>query len=216
MVNRERKEIVLYYSDPLLLRTRHLHEVRGYNLGSYRIHSHPTWRAGVFSSISPRQTGRFLVSIAYLKSRIALHHQLVLMDLAAEDETLSQFLLLLKKEKSAGLSPLSKSTNDPWLIRIRNLTLRVCGNPKPNLFALKWWDERIPLIGRRIGVGYKDHGSIATAPSWKDQMVSDTGGGTEEKGDPFLSELLTLLSFSEFLREKPPTDETQKVEKENV
>jgi hypothetical protein len=79
----------------------------------------------------------------------------------------------------------------------------------PRIWAFKEWRPIPYLIGRRIGVGYKDHGSLSTAPSWKDQMVL-TEEGTEEKFDSVLSELRTLLLFSEYSQESgPPTDEPQ-------
>ena len=49
-----------------------------------------------------------------------------------------------------------------------------------------------------MGVGYKDHGSLSSAPSWKDQILF-----TEEEPeveDDVIFELWTLLSFSEYLK----------------
>lgn len=58
-----------------------------------------------------------------------------------------------------------------------------------------------------MGVGYKDKGSLSSAPSWKDQIIFTEEEPVSE--DSVLHELKVLLSFSEFLNQgKLPADET--------
>lgn len=44
----------------------------------------------------------------------------------------------------------------------------------PQMFVFKMWtaETRIPPK-RYIGIGYNDHGTLSTAPSWKDQLTDD-------------------------------------------
>lgn len=45
---------------------------------------------------------------------------------------------------------------------------------RPEMFIFKMWtaETRIPPK-RYVGVGYNDHGTLSTAPSWKDQLTDD-------------------------------------------
>lgn len=45
---------------------------------------------------------------------------------------------------------------------------------RPKAYIFRYWTEvkRIPPK-RFVGVGYKDHGSLSTTPSWKEQMLFD-------------------------------------------
>lgn len=57
----------------------------------------------------------------------------------------------------------------------------------PEMYVFKMWtlETRVPPK-RYIGVGYNDHGTLSTAPSWKDQQT--------DHGD--VSPRLSALSFS--------------------
>lgn len=58
---------------------------------------------------------------------------------------------------------------------------------EPKMSIVKVWTEVAKLPPKRyIGVGYKDHGTLSTAPSWKDQQTE------EDVANPRLS----VLSFS--------------------
>lgn len=58
---------------------------------------------------------------------------------------------------------------------------------EPKMSIVKVWTEAAKLLPKRyIGVGYKDHGTLSTAPSWKDQQTE------EDVANPRLS----VLSFS--------------------
>lgn len=44
----------------------------------------------------------------------------------------------------------------------------------PEMFVFKMWTLQTMLPPKRyIGIGYNDHGTLSTAPSWKDQLTSD-------------------------------------------
>lgn len=52
--------------------------------------------------------------------------------------------------------------------------LRQLRSFEPRLEISKMWTERAKLAPKRyIGVGYTDHGSISSTPSWKEQMIED-------------------------------------------
>lgn len=68
---------------------------------------------------------------------------------------------------------------------------------RPDVFCVKRWkEEKIPYI-RTIGVGYKDKGTLSSAPSWKDQMILDEGVSPAILSE--LSLMEKLLSFLDFL-----------------
>jgi len=54
------------------------------------------------------------------------------------------------------------------------LTERFLASFQPRIKIFRFWTEikRIPPK-RFVGVGYNDHGSLASTPSWKEQMLSD-------------------------------------------
>jgi hypothetical protein len=44
----------------------------------------------------------------------------------------------------------------------------------PEMFIFKMWTLEARLPPKRyIGIGYNDHGTLSTAPSWKDQLTDD-------------------------------------------
>ena len=87
---------------------------------------------------------------------------------------------------------------DGFQIRAINLARRIRNGSPCSFDAFKVWSPVVLSEERRMGVGYKDHGSLSSAPSWKDQILF-----TEEEPeveDDVIFELWTLLSFSEYLK----------------
>lgn len=67
-------------------------------------------------------------------------------------------LKLLVEHKFLGIT-------DPW----RNFN-----SYRPEMFIFKMWTQEARIPPKRyIGVGYNDHGTLSTAPSWKDQLTDD-------------------------------------------
>lgn len=194
-----KEEVILYYSAPLRLSTRTPLGDRGRNvISKYRSPENPDWQFQLRASVSRTLTARWLLCKALLQ-RTSLHEQLILLDLAADIEDLAELLILANQQEAKGPRLLQRSSSDQWLMRAEAQCRRVSSGYQPRFQAIKAWDPRKVVLARRIGVGYKDHGTLATAPSWKDQMLLTAEEFAEEKGDNFLQELKILLSFSEYL-----------------
>lgn len=136
----------------------------------------PGWSVVFISSHSRRLTTRHLVL------------KLLLKDLNSnEKDVLFNLLLVLKGEEYKILEKILSNQ-----IKIKLHLQRVLEeivrynfleivNPfnelqsyVPRLSIHKIWTEKQTLAPvQYIGVGYKDHGSISPAPSWKDQMTSE-------------------------------------------
>lgn len=45
---------------------------------------------------------------------------------------------------------------------------------RPRIILTRWWADKQRLRSKRyVGIGYNDHGSLGTGPSWKAQMLSE-------------------------------------------
>lgn len=187
----------LYFEQSLLLKTpEHLKGVAAgkFTLLRNRHYLQPSWELFLVSSQKWRGTARFL-TVKHLLGRLKLDEALVLFSLAAESVDLLEILLWRKR---VGNIETAAAKGDSSLLRARNLCRRIhSGTSSLDLFAFKRWNPVITLEERRIGVGYKDKGSLSSAPSWKDQIFFTEEEPVSE--DDVLHELKVLLSFSEFL-----------------
>lgn len=195
----QKEEIFRYYREPLLLSTQAHPRVRlGRVILSYSLSETKPWRFFLKSTQSRTTVSRYLIS-KLLLSRLRSEESLILFDLAAENP---QLAILLNNSQSwkellveRGLRRKTRvGIGESLVQRLR----RVSNGEEPKFSAFKVWAPvRIPPECR-IGVGYKDKGSLSTAPSWRDQMVLTEEDEPLTFSDSFLEELRILLSFLEF------------------
>lgn len=203
-------QVILYYSAPLRLSTTDPQGVGGGNVISmYRSHENPSWVAQLRCSVPKTQIRRWLIAKSVLQG-LGRHHSLVLLDLAVEEVFASQILSLAAREKSGIDLPYKLSKDSPWSKAALDLCRRILGPTSPRIWSKKNWAPQRTIEGRRIGVGYKDHGTLASGLSWRDQMSLTAEEFAEEKGDEVLHRIFTYLSFSEYAKGRvPPAEESQ-------
>jgi hypothetical protein len=144
-------------------------------------------------------------------SRISREEFLLLTILTADRDDLQKLSndLSIVQQKMQVLSRTRSRRFSSWKAT-RDLLKRILFGFEPKVSCEKWWDGSRPKQANRIGVGYKDKGTLSTAPSWKDQMIL-TEGDTPDASLRELEFLQIQLSFLDFLLSRTrPADETQK------
>jgi hypothetical protein len=193
--NKQQEEnIDLFYSQSLFLKTPGpIRGAAGQSLESYRHFSQPSWVFTLTSDRKGREVRRYLIS-KYLLGRLRSSENLILLSQCSENSLLSNLLLWRRRN-----GVLSEQKRKDWIFsRAHNLARRIRNGTPCTFNAFKEWRPIVIAEERRIGVGYKDHGSLASAPSWKDQIIF-TEEDTEVEDD-VIFELWTLLSFLEYLK----------------
>lgn len=158
------------------------------------------WRVLIFSTHTQEQSFLWLAAKETL-ARLGKGENLLLGILAAEREDWFQLLILLRRNKRK-LNFASDDQRYPEKERNSflqpNLLLRrILSGYTPKFRVQKHWLEIISPPVQYVGVGYKDKGSLPTAPSWRDQVVETEEGIPPPDDEIFL--LRSLLSFLEFL-----------------
>lgn len=149
--------------------------VRGtYTLGLYRHHSNPQWWFILRGTHRVEETICWILAKHILGWRIAKKDSLLLDYLVADrDRTVAL------KKRVRHLSPdLFGTTVHPDLYlenraseHLLAFSKRVVRSFDPQVFPYRHWSpQRLPPK-RYIGIGYRDHGSLSTAPAWQDQLV---------------------------------------------
>lgn len=187
---------------PLLLPTTDLptEASRGKILYSFRPYHNPDWFVFIRSSHTSAAVFRWLTA----KS--------LLMRLSRDEEDLYT-LLAVEKDFNTRLISLGRTIISKTDLRqgakvhheLKDRLLRILNGYLPRIHAKKAWKGRTKIPEKRVvGVGYRDKGSISTAPAWQDQIL-----GTEEVSsdsrDEVLRDLYSLLSFLVFLQERTGT-----------
>lgn len=185
--------ITLYYMQSLLLETSdpRKRSAMGKALESYRHYLEPAWICSLHSTLSRKLTRRFLIS-KYLLGRLTPSEELVIISLSSDDIYLSN--LLLWRRKNGTLN--ERTSKNQFLKQAWELAKRIRNGTNCILSAGKIWSPNQVLELRRIGVGYKDKGSLSSTLSWKDQIVSTEDVTALQ--DNVIFELGVFLSFSEY------------------
>jgi hypothetical protein len=112
---------------------------------------------GVFQRLS-KEEKELLGYISLDRTNVHSLVDIILSDKSARKRSIRQFGEILQRS----------------LPTFEKLTERYLLNFKPQAQCFKIWTEPIRVAPTRyIGVGYKDHGSLGSAPSWKDQILRD-------------------------------------------
>jgi hypothetical protein len=125
--------------------------------------------------------------------------------LSSEEETLFVLIGVDKDLTTQLISLERKLRGGPNLYQevkkfdLRNRLNRIFRGYRPKVSCFKSWvgPKKIPEK-RVIGVGYRDKGTLSTAPAWQDQIVR-TEGDIPKNREEILSEVFSLLSFLAFL-----------------
>ena len=138
----------------------------------------PGWTIVFSSTYSRRKTLRHLV-LKFLLQTLSHFERQVLTQLAIdlpEDEyEILEVILLAKNNNSLTLH---RQKIIDLLIEYKFLEIsdprRELPSYEPELLIRRVWTEKTQLVPKRyIGIGYNDHGTLSSAPSWKEQQTED-------------------------------------------
>ena len=135
----------------------------------------PGWSTILYGSSSKSNTLSWLLAKGVYR-RLSKEEKILLGYLSL-DRTDTHFLVdLILSEKSAQKRSFRQfgeklRQNIPTF---EKLSERFLSSFEPRALVYKIWTEPVKIApARYIGVGYKDHGSLGSAPSWKDQILRD-------------------------------------------
>lgn len=161
-------------------------------LSMYRHWIYPQWKVYLRGSHTRRS------SIHWLFSKLSLGMQLnqteiligfVLVETDLEGILFSDLLKRRRNQDTSLSTPFVQNQRTlPFLIQCS----RIIGGYRPSVIYSKSWSPvRLPPK-KVIGVGYKDHGSLGSGPSWKDQILPAEEENPKAE-DNFLMELKSLI-----------------------
>ena len=138
----------------------------------------PGWTIVFLSTFSKKKTLRHLV-LKLLLQDLNENEKQVLTQLAIqlpEDEYKILEIILLSKNNNSLLLHRQKFCD--LLVEHKFLGIvdpeRELPSYLPELLIQRVWTEKTQLAPKRyIGIGYNDHGSLSSAPSWKEQQTED-------------------------------------------
>lgn len=156
----------------------------------------PQWLVFIRSSHDRDATLKWLLAKSILK-RLSSEEDFLLTLLGIDSDLIKE-LISLERSLRNGKSRYPEVGGT----QLRDSLVRILNGYTPQISSFKSWKgTKKPFQWRIIGVGYRDKGSLSTAPAWQDQIV-----GTEEdearSRDELLTGILALLSFLAFLRKK--------------
>jgi len=172
----QRKELRSYFEDGLLLdvvrpslKARHPRI-----LSKYRFQSYPQWEVCLRCSVSSGAAFRWLCAKKLIGYQMSYGENLVLFSLVSDSETrfdtYLEIVRFLKSESSLLFQRRSRVAEQMDLLH--SLDRMLHGTSVSVYGSKEWKPQEIPLL-RRIGVGYKDKGTLGTGLSWKEQYVSE-------------------------------------------
>lgn len=138
----------------------------------------PGWTIVFSSSFSKKKTLRHLVLKLLLqdlnKNEKHVFTQLIIQ--LPDDEFKILEIILLTKNNNSLLNHRQKFCD--LLVEHKFLGIvdpyRELPSYEPELLIQKVWTEKTQLAPKRyIGIGYNDHGTLSSAPSWKEQQTED-------------------------------------------
>lgn len=193
------RNLSLFFEGSKFLRTTDPPEaVRGrWTIGLYRHHRDSDWWFLLKSTHRSEDVVAWYLAKQLLERRMGREDELVGKYLVVEEEMLYrlQYQVQHHVELIKGLDRIQSTTPHFLPLDLWILCERIVSSYHPRFFAYRHWSpQKLPPV-RYIGVGYKDHGSISTAPSWKDQMLTDEEDQQSEIGGNLgaLQSLLLLL-----------------------
>ena len=164
----------------------------------------PGWSIIFQSTHTREQTLRHLL-LKLILQRLNKNEVTVLsMLVVAETPKNYEVLLLILSNQQKILKfrePLLQLLAEHNFLGIASVPERGFRSYMPEMFIFKMWTLAAKLSPKRyIGIGYNDHGTLSTAPSWKDQLTDD------EEETPRLSDLQFSLErlFGQPLFRNPP------------
>lgn len=171
------EEIEAYFNRTLLpsstdlsLRARHPKI-----LGGYRHHVFPQWIVNLRSSHSKKVLIRWILSKLILGYTLSRGEELIFLGSVESDMSADVFVHFLQKKRKTG----SKDGSQPLLPMIEEtLPLliqcsRILAGYTPSVIYLKDW-RPVKLPPKKvIGLGYTDHGTLGSGPSWKEQILEE-------------------------------------------
>lgn len=136
----------------------------------------PGWTIIYRSSHSKELTLKHLI-LKYIIQELNLNELLVfrmlLIDLNDEDYSTIELILSNHSKVKINLIAILDLISEYKFLELGE-PLRFYNSFRPSMVINKLWSLIKKLPPKRyIGVGYKDHGTLSTAPSWKEQYVSD-------------------------------------------
>lgn len=180
-------QTLLPASTDLSLRARHPKILSMYRHGEI-----PQWKVYLRASHSSRKIFHWLTSKRMLGFSLSRGEELIFYAALSSDQEADFFLSLKELERKIshpGLALLPQREDSiPLLIEMT----RILNGYQPSVVYLKNWSPNILPELRRIGVGYKDKGSLGSGPSWKDQILTEEEE-TEFGLDDFLKRCRTLM-----------------------
>lgn len=188
------KELVAYFEGSLLpgkvepsLRARHPEILSKYSPLQFR-----DWQVSLRSSHKPDALFRWLVSKKALGLSLNWGEKILLFHVGLHDSriVLLQTLLREKDEDLVLRLATQRFGGNSTLVEL-NRILR--GYEPSVLYDKEWRPQRLPPV-RRIGVGYKDKGTLGSGLSWKDQILPEEGPQSSMQNE-FNLKVLTLLGM---------------------
>jgi len=135
----------------------------------------PGWTLVCRSSHSKKNTIQWLIAKSFLKILSKQERELLLLATLDAPDYLKLLIdwsldLSITRDKKVAAAKLLEET----VSGLSWLSIRQLNSYEPFVRFFKIWTRRASLAPERyIGVGYKDKGSLASSPSWKDQMLAD-------------------------------------------
>lgn len=188
------KELNAYFEGSLLpgtvepsLRARHP-EI----LSKYSPHNSPGWVVSLRCSHKPDALFRWLVSKKVLGFLLNQGERLLIYHLGLPDRNIVLLQTLLREKDTDLVLRLSRQrfAGNSHLVELN----RILHGYRPSvLYDKEWKPQKLPPV-RRIGVGYKDKGTLGSGLSWKDQILPEEGP-TSSMQNEFNLKVLTLLGM---------------------
>lgn len=207
------KELFLAFKEPLLLRTTLPPSGGGRKvILRWSIPFHTNWEVILVSTHTSQQVFLWLLARNILE-RPCRSEEILLHLLAAERQEQLQILYSFRSLKEKlNLIALAKKTRSRLFHSLYSHLRRVLRGYRPGIHIGKVWVSTKYFHKRVIGVGYNDHGSLSSLPSWKEQIIRTEEVNSNAKIDE-LHTLVIQLSFLDFLLSQEnfrPADEAQK------
>lgn len=161
-------------------------------LSKYRHWIFPQWEVYLLGSHTRRNNIFWLLSKLSLGMQLNEAERLVGFSLLATDLEGTLFLDLLERRRNSEVPGsvlfVQNHLTIPFLVQCSR---RIGGYRPSVIYSKRWNPVRLPPK-KVIGLGYNDHGTLGSGPSWKDQILTDEEE-TPLAEDNFLLELKSLI-----------------------